>query len=323
MGDMITSGRACLNLRDWSAGAEAFAQLGLGLPRYYVCPLCLRGFTEDQAPLLTREHVPPRALGGRRLVLTCRDCNSTAGHQIDSHAAEIERVRDFRRHKPGNSYTAHCQAEGGIGANVEAEWSADGKLSIAGVPETNAPGALDHLNAELTRRWREGRGWPTSSLSVRFRHQVSPRRASVSWLRAAYLAAFASLGYRYAFRKEVDLVRKQIQQPDICLIKSFYQEAPDATASEPAIVLLNQPHWACGLAVQMGEHLVLLPYGDDAVSYYQRLRCAGGDGTPVTFAGKALPWPERAEFRLDYALPSERALYAKIVNGGGETGNAR
>ena len=38
------------------------------------------------------------------------------------------------------------------------------------------------------------------------------------------------------------------------------------------------------------------------------------DEMTVNFAGKAFPWPKRAEFRLDYAPPSELAFYAKIVD---------
>ncbi len=315
MGEMTSSGREHPNIRYWRAGAGAFANLGLGLPNYYICPLCFHGFTEDQALLLTREHVPTRALGGRRLVLTCPICNSTAGHAMDSHAAEFERVQDFSWRKPGNSYPIRYQAEGGIDVNAEAEWSADGSLSIAGVPESNAPGALCHLNAELTRRWREGKGLPDSQISVRFRHRVSLRRASVSWLRAAYLAAFAALGYRYVFRKELNLVREQILQPETSVIKGFRQEAPGAAASGRVIFFINQPQWARGLTVQIGACLVLLPYLENATDYYDRLGREVRDGSNVTFKGKAIPWPDHAEFRLDHAPPSERALYAKLVSG--------
>ena len=315
IGSMTTGVRKHPNVRYWRAGADAFAKLDLGLPSYYVCPLCLHGFTEEQAPALTREHVPPHALGGRRLVLTCPDCNNIAGHDVDSHAAEIDRVRDFFRRKPGNPYSVRYQAEGGIDVNAEAKWSADGALSIAGLPDSNPPGATDRLNVELTRRWREGEGWPTATLSVRFRNSVSLRRASVSWLRAAYLAAFAVLGYRYAFRTELDLVRKQIRQPDTPLINAFYQKVPADTADGWAIVLLSAPRWARGVAAQMGEHLVLLPYLDDAGTYYERLVSESEDGMTVNFAGKAFPWPKRAEFRLDYVPPSDLAIYAKIVDG--------
>ena len=65
----------------------------------------------------------------------------------------------------------------------------------------------------------------------------------------------------------------------------------------------------------MGAHFVLLPYLDDAGSYYERLVGESEEGMTVNFAGKAFPWPKRAEFRLDYAPPSERALYSEVVNG--------
>lgn len=320
MKGMKTSLREHLNLPYWRAGAEAFAKLDLGLPSYYVCPLCLHGFTQDQAPDLTRDHVPPDAVGGRRLVLTCPGCNNQktshkSGRNVDSDAAELERVRDFFRRKPGRPYSVRYRTEGGIDVNAEAEWSADGALSIAGLPGSNPPGALNHLNLELTCRWREGRGWPTSQLSVRFRHRVSLQHVSVSWLRAAYLAAFAALGYRYIFRRQLDLVRKQIREPDTSLIKGFYQEVPADAAKEWAIILLSSPRWARGIAVQMGEQLVLLPYLDDASTYYERLVRESEEGMTMTFAGKAFPWPNRAEFRLDHASPSERALYAKLMNG--------
>ena len=207
MGGMTASAQEHPKLRYFHDGREAFAKLGLGVPPYYVCPLCLHGFTEGQTQSLTREHVPPRAVGGRRIVLTCLDCNNIAGHDVDSHAAEFERIRDFSHRKSGVSFMARYRAEGGLDVNVSAEWSPDGALSLTCLPASNSPGAAQGLNDELTRRWREGKGWPNSQLSFRLRHRVSLRRANISWLRAAYLVAFAVLGYRYALRQELDLAR--------------------------------------------------------------------------------------------------------------------
>src|ERR687892_136380 len=53
--------------------------------RFYVCPVCLHAFGEEALALrfLTREDVPPKSMGGRRLALTCRRCNSEGGHEVD------------------------------------------------------------------------------------------------------------------------------------------------------------------------------------------------------------------------------------------------
>ncbi len=55
----------------------------------YACPLCLRFFGErhlvnQEENFLTIEHIPPESLGGKKGVLTCKECNSTHGHKLDS-----------------------------------------------------------------------------------------------------------------------------------------------------------------------------------------------------------------------------------------------
>ena len=61
-----------------------------------VCPICLTGFTRDQASsgrTVTLEHVPIKALGGQARCLTCRDCNAETGRSIDQAAAMGARNR--------------------------------------------------------------------------------------------------------------------------------------------------------------------------------------------------------------------------------------
>ena len=55
------------------------------------CPICLMGFTRDQAAsgrTITLEHVPIKALGGQARCLTCRNCNAETGRGIDQAAAK-------------------------------------------------------------------------------------------------------------------------------------------------------------------------------------------------------------------------------------------
>ncbi|CAN0590790.1 unnamed protein product, partial [Ectocarpus sp. 12 AP-2014] len=57
----------------------------------YICPICLNQFQESElvasnnTNFLTEEDAPPAKLKGNRVALTCKDCNSNAGHQIDNH----------------------------------------------------------------------------------------------------------------------------------------------------------------------------------------------------------------------------------------------
>jgi hypothetical protein len=75
-------------------GCEAFSQSFPEIAEkvesrpFYVCPLCLFAGSEKalDAGWLSREDVPPKALGGKKIVLTCAPCNNRAGHEIDWHA---------------------------------------------------------------------------------------------------------------------------------------------------------------------------------------------------------------------------------------------
>jgi len=65
----------------------------------YICPLCLEQFEKDDLisdnsrNFLTEEDAPPQKLGGSRIALTCKKCNSKAGYQIDNHL--INRIREI------------------------------------------------------------------------------------------------------------------------------------------------------------------------------------------------------------------------------------
>ncbi len=45
--------------------------------------------------VLTDEHVPPKAVGGQPLLLTCANCNHTAGSRLDAHAERREAISDL------------------------------------------------------------------------------------------------------------------------------------------------------------------------------------------------------------------------------------
>lgn len=50
---------------------------------HYMCPLCMKSF--EDVTELTEEDVPQKSLGGKRITLTCKQCNNTCGSDIDIH----------------------------------------------------------------------------------------------------------------------------------------------------------------------------------------------------------------------------------------------
>jgi hypothetical protein len=52
------------------------------------------------------------------------------------------------------------------------------------------------------------------------------RRADLSWLKAAYIVAFAIWGYSYAFSPALRVVRQQLGHPEDEIIRQFKLDKP-------------------------------------------------------------------------------------------------
>ena len=48
----------------------------------YICPLCLNAYPIGSTEL-TLEHVPPKSVGGKPILITCKACNNKCGADID------------------------------------------------------------------------------------------------------------------------------------------------------------------------------------------------------------------------------------------------
>lgn len=68
----------------------------------YFCPICMAPFSQKEVKtLLTEEDVPQASLGGRRIILTCRYCNSMCGHEIDNYLLNAIKAMEQRAFIPG------------------------------------------------------------------------------------------------------------------------------------------------------------------------------------------------------------------------------
>lgn len=293
-------------------GVRAFAQLGLALPEYYVCPLCRHGYTRETIAALTREHVPPKALGGRPLVLTCRRCNHNAGGKngVDTSAAHIDRLRRFGKGTLGKPLNASMEFDG-LNLNVELS-KTEKHLEIAGLPNSNPPGTcdvfktrLESLEASKRTDWKFKLSLPT----------IRPRPGydRISWLRTAYLAAFASLGYRYALRSVLDQVRAQIATPNIKSLDFYYFTPRTPLAPAPGLMLVNLSQITSAVFVSFDDFFIALPFSDNDHDFYTKLRKGLAKDESVRFEGKFLPWPTEPEHCLDLCPPRElQGLVAEI-----------
>lgn len=253
-------------------GAEAWHRATGDDRGIYVCPLCGWGFTpaalEFEQPLLSLEDVPTRAVGGRRLVLTCRNCNSRAGHGIDKAVAAREEARRLEdsllRKKTSYARPGRIELDGLV---TNADISITPQATTIIVPiERNNP----IMREEQIRLWKER----TSERALEFNMNFSlpgysPRKAQLGDLKSAYLAAFAVFGYHLAFHPRMHIVRRQLWETDSELITHAW--LPNRKGRH-GVFIMKEPV-SC-LAISLRIHDVVLPWIDGPDDVYATVQSA-------------------------------------------------
>lgn len=182
-------------------GAAALERV-LGVNDVYACPLCLDAHSREclamTEPHLTIEDVPPKSVGGRPLVLTCKTCNNEAGTKLDAKLAERA---DLMRALKGEKATRPPKLTATFAVGPDRN-----EVQLSGLP---GPGPSIRFHAEAVRRKLGG---PAQATKVTI--PLNDRQVQLSMLRAAFLGAFAQLGYRYALCSQLDVVRQQLAEPD-------------------------------------------------------------------------------------------------------------
>jgi hypothetical protein len=244
----------------------------------YPCPLCvpLRLFprsaltTSIHRDRLTIEHVPPEAIGGHELLLTCRPCNNRAGSYLDADAQTHERqrlaMRGLGRHRISATWDAPA---GRINGTLIVE---DGRLAFQVPERINNP---EHL-----ARMRQSPAQVGDALPLRL-EPFSELGMRLSWLRSAFLAFVVYRGFRFAFDPALEIVRRQIRDFETRIITmTAIENCERATAwSSPVLLECIAPEWRRGWGFLCGDRVTMLPKEGD-VDFYQRLdnaRCAGQD----------------------------------------------
>jgi HNH endonuclease len=270
---------------------------------WYLCPACLDGFTVEEfdTEQLSVEHVPPKALGGKELVLTCKRCNNDAGRHFDTEARKQQRLRQFLSGDSQQSETVTFTV-GDIATGVEMHVAGQAGMFLVGVPEINNPADLDRMDEHM-RMLSE-----TRSTDFRFtftpRLRYFPDRARVSWIRTAYLAAFALFGWKYILQPALQPIREQLLYPSTITLPLLSMYDPDGDPGRHEIWVVKQPTEHRSLLVIAGQQGVFLPVPNDPRSLEELARGLGAradERVHYAFTGDMFPWPSRPEHLLDPA----------------------
>lgn len=281
---------------------EAAANKVWGLTGQYVCPLCQSRFEREALDNdeLTLEHVPPEAVGGTPIILTCKRCNNTAGHTIDAEAASREALQDFQRmmlHAEVGATGRAVITWGNERLTVDVEVDRDGTTGFKVLGNLNDPAKVRAATEYMQRLAAEGRtdGYTFQVISFR---RFNLRLARVSDLRSAFLLCVAKLGYSYGFNTTPRDVLKQIISPDVSMLDRWWFDNY-ADAKRDAIAIAESD----GVVIVTFAGLTtFLPWPTHSIEHYRSLMTAIIERKPVTFTNAVkVPWPTSFEAIYDHA----------------------
>ena len=273
------------------------------------CPVCLTTFTKKQVAFgkkVTLEHVPPKALGGKVICLTCVKCNNSAS-RLDYAANLAEKVKD--------DYLS------GRGARVEVDFFGGGIRSGYIRPEDDLT-ATRFAQQPLPTSIRQLRGGvmklPSLPIGpdldvkkgIRFRiKRPNPHHVAVSWLRSAYLLVFSLFGregYRFAKSPALRPVREQILNPDEIRIKdNLSGEISGVDFPVDPLIMLNYAHKPPFWVVKIGNKCVFLPCGGSIERFVRLTRKPIDMSVKIDRAGYWASRQFRNESVLSFAIDSK------------------
>ena len=281
------------------------------------CPICLTPFTEEDAEAgqtVTLEHVPPKAIGGSVMCLTCESCNAGAGGSLDQAVAMMNRAMTgagvkVRANVFGTEHTTYFLSDDALRTRLD-------RLAASNPGARELQRQLDGQRLVLLTEMKRGPVWDASKGITISTIRPSRKEVEVSWLRSAYLTVFCQLGqggYRYANSEAIRPIREQIMKPSERLVPPLLWEMPGlGTIRNLVVVSTHTP--SCWI-VKTGGQVVLLPQGGTA-EHYKKVVALPDE---MTVSRKGLigwkPAKFGARFSFELSLPANSPLVGSDLFG--------
>lgn len=240
----------------------------------FLCPICLAEFDEavlgGDPPKIDLAHILPKAVGGRRVTLTCRDCNNRMGWRYDSHLAAHVRDQDWRKGKLAKKARIKFP-----NYDFGVDWSkTESGFHLEVKAGTFRPGAEDELLGLL-------RDKGTIQIQTTM---ANPRMLRYALVHTAVLMMFERFGYEYILQPNFDIVRNALlgcsNELDfrriVCNVSNVRVDRgnPDRRIS----ISYDPPEFSCFVVLvpmdcaEIAETIVLLPgFGARAAATYKQI----------------------------------------------------
>lgn len=230
----------------------------------YVCPICLRDHKSlTETDPLSPEHAPPDKLGGKPVILTCTSCNGFAGVTIDNQFVEALKQLQMRSFLPNTSAPIDIEYEG---KTVRSVMKVDEEKNIT--VETHKKNNRESDKKEFEDKAKEG----LDAVFSFKRKDLNIHRIDVALLKTALMLFVEKTGFAYIYDDCFDVIRRQIQNPDLNLIPSkFFFTPPADKMPEGVFFIKNKGIESILVSFDVEyknykqRHAVLLPLGKNTL----------------------------------------------------------
>jgi hypothetical protein len=103
----------------------------------------------------------------------------------------------------------------------------------------------------------------------------------------------------YAFAPALKVVHRQLDRYDEEIIPHFKLTNRDASRESRGLFYVRRPRELEGVAVWMGQHIVLLPPHGRDIAFYDRIAPLISRTENISLQGDAYYWPKEPKHTLD------------------------
>lgn len=178
----------------------------------YPCPLCghffgVKHLEPNQDNFLTIEHVPPKSLGGSNIILTCKNCNSEHGRNLDGQLYNKIKAHRFMK--------SEQEAELNVRYRIADKIPSDGKLLRRATGEIVFHFDADRTNPKFKEDILQILQGKKGEVKLDFTFQKGEdNKATLSMLRTGYLLAFKKLGYAFVLSKSAQKISSMLMKEE-------------------------------------------------------------------------------------------------------------
>lgn len=266
----------------------------------YACPECGLMLPVEALDTgeLTDEHVPPQALDGKRLVLTCRSCNNRVGTRLDAEAVKERDTAALLRGDGGpHPISFGPGLPGTLRTTPDVYWLSINRALCNPVRFDEFTSSLGLTHRRHQSGWAPSTDPLTFGFTVPVRHD--DRRAALSFVRAAYLTAFAAFGYRLIYSPAYRTLRRQLRDHDAEVLRPL--PVGVTPTNRWGIYGCFDSTLGFSHVFQFGNRWVALPASGADEGWWQRMTTVAVPGTPVTFQARVhRAFPTKPVHTLDF-----------------------